>query len=61
MGGLRVRNQTRQKKAVKSGLAPILTGFRQASRVGDLDPAVLCAPLVAAIIGDGFGLAVALG
>jgi len=59
--GQRLGNQTRQKEAVKSRLAPILTGFRRASRVGDLDPTILCAPLVAAIVGDGFGLAVALG
>src|ERR1035441_1612799 len=44
-----------------AGLAPILIAFRRASGIGDLDPAILCAPFVAAIVGDGFGLAVALG
>src|SRR5579872_832849 len=42
-------------------LAPILIALRRASRIGDLDPAILCAPFVTAIVGDGFGLAVALG
>jgi hypothetical protein len=59
--GQRVGNEPRQKEAVKSRLAPILIAFRQASRVGDLDPAILGAPIVAAIFGNGFGLAVPLG
>src|ERR1017187_3879086 len=41
--------------------APALIAFRRTSRIGDLDPAIFCAPFVAAIVGDGFGFAVALG
>ena len=57
----RVVNQTRQKEAVVRRLAPILISFRKASRVGNLDTTIFCAPIVAAIVGHGFGLAVALG
>lgn len=39
----------------------ILVAFRRASGIGDLDPAILCAPVIATVVGDGFGFAVALG